>query len=498
MNLFNTVKCEETGVSSRWIEKFIDSVEKNNICLHSCMMIKNQKVICEAYWEPVKKNELHRLYSSTKSFVSISIGLLIDKGLLSFDDKIIKFFPDLIDSEKLHPYVAEATVQDLLRMSTPYSESTYGDPDICGKDWLASYFYTPANHPSGTIYNYDSCGSYVLGAIVRRVTGKHFYEFLREEMLDEMGFAKESRCILGPDKESWAGSGILLSMRDFAKFALLLLNKGRWNDKQMISEEYVTAATTRQVDNNTDGENNPWHCGYGYQFWILKDEAFCMLGAASQLAVCIPKYDFIFVCNADTQGRHGDGSRKIFNILWDEIVDNLKNQPEDDANAYESLVKRCSNLKIAPVQGNTVSDIVREINDITFKMNDNPMQISEISLHLEKDCGSLSYCNSRGKKTILFGIGKCICDKFPEKHFNGEILGESANREFRSVNSGAWVEENKFVIRCNIIDMYVGNLTITLCFNGDEIALSMYKNAQFFLKEYDGYAGGIAMRNYFN
>ena len=74
------------------------------------------------------------------------------------------------------------------------------------------------------------------------------------------------------------------------------------------------------------------------------------------------------------------------------------------------------------------------------------------------------------------------------------MLGEGAGREFRSVNSGAWVEENKFVIRCNIIDTYVGNLTVTLCFKGDEIALSMYKNAQFFLKDYDGYAGGTVKR----
>lgn len=492
MNFFEAVRPEEAGVSSHWIERFIDTIEENNFCLHSCIMMKNQKVIFETYWEPVVQDELHRLYSATKSFVSIAIGLLIDKGLLSFEDKIIKFFPDLIDANKLHPYVAEATVRDLLRMATPFSEPTYGDPDISGKDWLASYFSTPANHPSGTIYNYDSCGSYVLGAIVKRITGKHFYEFLREEMLDEMGFNKESRCLLGPDKESWAGSGCLVSTRDFAKFALMLLNKGKWNGRQMISEAYVTAATTKQVDNNTDGEKDPWHCGYGYQFWIFKDGAFCMLGASSQIAICVPKYDFIFVCTADTLGRHGSGYDRIFSALWKEIVDKLGGGPIEDMSAYERLTKRCSNLKIAPVCGKPHSDSVNEINDVTFKMHDNPMQISELSLHLEENCGRLHYRNSRGDKEIVFGIGECISDTFPETHFHGEILGESVNREFRSVNSGAWVEENKFVIRCDIIDMYVGNLTITLCFKGDEVALSMYKNAQFFLKEYDGYAGGFA------
>ena len=113
----------------------------------------------------------------------------------------------------------------------------------------------------------------------------------------------------------------------------------------------------------------------------------------------------------------------------------------------------------------------------------------QISLSILRE--NAYYCNPRGRKKIVFGIGHCIFDKFPKTHFNGDILGEPAGREFCSLNSGAWVEEEKFVIRCNIIDDYVGNLTITIGFKEDNVALSMYKNAQFFLKEYDGYASGV-------
>lgn len=473
------------------IEAFLNKIQENNICMHSCMMIRNGKVLLEVYWDPIKKDELHRLYSATKSFVSVSIGVLIDRGQISLEDKIITFFPDLIPEEGVHPYIADATIRDLLRMSTPYSHSTYGDPDIHGKNWLESYFTSKPNHPSGTIYNYDSCGSYVLGAIVRRVTGQYFYDFLRDDALAELEFAKESRCLLGPDKEAWAGSGILLSLRDFAKFALLLLNKGRWNGKQLITEEYVTAATTKQVDNNTDGENNPWNCGYGYQFWILKDGAFCMRGAASQLAVCVPGKDFVFVCNADTQGRQGDGSEEILKILWSEVIEKLSDKEVEQQEPFEKIQVNCGDLKILPVSGKGQSGCASAINHVTYRLYDNPMGITEMTLHLHEDSGELEYCNARGRKKIIFGIGYCITDIFPETHFNGDILGEPAGREFRSINSGAWVEECKFVIRCNIVDDYVGNLTITMCFKGKELALSMYKNAQFFLKDYDGYAGGI-------
>lgn len=491
MNFFESVEPQQVGISANSIEQFLNAVEENHICLHSCMMIRKDKVALEAYWDPIQKNDLHRLYSATKTFVSMGIGLLIDRGKLSLQDKITTFFPDLVQQETIHPFLADTTICDLLRMTTPYSQPTYGDPDILGKDWLASYFNSIPNHPSGTIFNYDSCGSYVLGAIIRRITGKQFYEFLRDEILDELDFDKASRCLLGPDGEGWAGSGILLSLRDFAKFAVLLLHKGRWNHKQLISEEYVTAATTKQVDNNTDGANSPWNCGYGYQIWILKDGAFCMWGAGSQLAICIPEKEFVFVCTADTQGYREDGPRKIFDILWKEIVREMDQKISDTPQDYKRLLFRCDQLKMMPVSGQSTSSCQEKINHRTYHLYDNKMGITEITLHLEGNMGNLEYCNARGSMKIVFGIGYCISDKFPETHFHGDVLGEPAGRCFTSINSGAWVEECKFVIRCNIVDDYVGNLTIALSFKEHQLALSMYKNAQFFLKDYCGYAGGV-------
>ena len=493
MSLFDKVVPEKVGVSTSWLNDFLDRIEEANVFMHSCLMMKDGQTIMEAYWDPVEQDELHRLYSATKSFVSIAIGLLSDKGLLSLDDKIVKFFPDLVSPEKTHPYVYDATIKDLLTMSTPFSVSTYDDPDHSSKEWLASYFCTPADHPSGAIYNYDSCGTYVLGSIVKRITGKHFYEYLREEILDEMGFDKESRCILGPDLESWSGSGILLSLRDFAKFGFMLLNKGKWNGKQMVSEEYVAQATTKQVDNNQRGFFNPWTCGYGYKFWITKGGAFRMDGAGSQLALCIPEKNFLFVCNADTQG--SSGNETIFAALWDTILNKIGSEvPVENGATYEAFLARCESLKLLSMKGDVTTKTAEAINHKVYTMNENPMHITEMSLHFDGDKGYLEYCNARGRKQIHFGMGEGFTTTFPETHFHGEVLGEPIGREFRTVNSAAWVEESKLQIRCNIIDVYVGNLTMTVSFKGDEIAVYMHKNAQFFLKDYHGYAGGKAVQ----
>ncbi len=489
MKDFISVNPNEVGISAKSINRLLDALEESGLPFHSCMILRYGKVALEAYWAPNRQDETHRLYSATKSFVSIAIGLLIDRGQLSLHDKIVKFFPDLV-SEATHPYVKETTVRDLLRMTTPFSQSTYGDPDIRGKNWLASYFHTQPDHPAGTIFNYDSCGTYVLGAIVRRITGKYFYEFLREEILCELEVSKESRCLLGPDREAWAGSALLLSTRDFAKFSQFLLNGGVWNGKRLISEKYLREATAKQVNNNPEGANEPWRCGYGYQFWILRDNAFCMLGAGGQISVCLPDKNLVFVCTADTQGR-SDSKALIFHRLWTEIIEKLDTETDSDPNIYPNLLARCQNLTLPSVVGKSASPLAERISGVIYRMENNAMGIDELSLSLAGDEGTFTYQNARGEKKIRFGIGKNLLSTFPETHFYGDVLGEPSGREFRTVNSGAWVEDTTFAIRCNIIDNSVGNLTITLAFKGDALALSMHKNAQFFLKDYHGFTGGV-------
>lgn len=488
MNQFAAVNPTELGISIQSLHRFLDAVEASRLPFHSCMILRHGKVALEAYWHPNRADETHRLYSATKSFVSIAIGLLADKKMLSLDDKIVRFFPDLV-SESTHSFVRKATVRDLLRMATPFKKPTYGDPDVSGKDWLASYFRTPADHPAGTVYNYDSCGTYVLGAIVRRLTGKQFYEFLREEILDELGIAKSSRCLLGPDGEAWAGSAILLGTRDFAKFSQFLLQGGVWNGKRLISEEYIREATTKQIDNDPEGSGEPWRCGYGYQFWILRDNAFCMLGAGGQISVCLPQKELVFVCTADIQGRN-DGKSLIFDMLWREIIETLDTDASD-ADAHESLLARCEALTLPTVAGAATSPIAAQVCGKTYRMEPNPMGITQLALTLDGNKGTLSYENARGEKMLRFGLCQNLVTTFPETHFHGDRLGEPSGREFRTVNSGAWVSHTTFSLRCNIIDDYVGNLNVTLAFKGDALTLSMHKNAQFFLKDYHGFACGI-------
>jgi len=478
---------ESIGIKSEYIERFLDVIEENNIPLHSFMFMKDGVVGAEGYWKPFKADMPHRMYSVTKSFTAMAIGVLADEGKISLDDKIIKFFPDLV-LDDVHPYIAETTIKNLLMMSTAYSKSTYS---IKMKDWLKSYFTSIPDHPAGTIFNYDSCGSYVLGAIVKRVTGKPFMEYLGEKVLESIGFEKGRRCLEGPDGESWAGSGAIITTRELALFAQLLMNKGNFEGKQLISEKFVKEATTSQINNRIDGSDYNYFCGYGYQIWIMRDNAFHLNGMGGQLALGFPETGLIFVCTADVQAQNVRGKHVIYDALWNEVISKLGEDTPENEVADRRLKERCENLKLQVTDGENHSDFEKEVQNVTYRLYENPMGISEFKLTFKGEKGNFCYKNPRGEKVISFGMGEFTEEIFPEEHYPGERLLVPAGRGYKTANCAKWIEKDTLLIRVCTVDDFIGTLTIIISFKGDEVGIKMTNAAQFFFDEYEGFAGGI-------
>ncbi len=492
-----TVMPESAGVKSEDVIGFIDGLKSTEACMHSFIMVRHGKVFAEGYWKPIKPDMLHRMYSISKSFVSAAIGMLVGEGRISLDDRVVSYFPDKVPETGLYPYVADITIRDLLIMATPYTRgASYSLRD---KDWTATFFASPSSHPAGTIFNYDTSASLILNVIVERVTGMPFLEYMRKGLLDPIGFSRGTWCVKAPEGCSWGGSGVMATTRDLARFALVFLNKGCYNGKQLIPEDYVRAATSRQIDNDRDQTGERWNCGYGYQIWILKGGAFAFRGMGSQLAICVPEKDFLFVCTADTQGSQYQ-DRMIYELLWRHIIDNMAEPPAShklsktrmSTEAFNVLQKRCAALEFEPIKGKTGSGVLKSVNGICYTLSANPMSIKQIGIDINSGTneGLLYYTNSRGDKKLRFGVGKYIEGGFPETHYFGDTIGKPAGREYRETSCAAWVEENKLMIRTFIIDDHLGNLTTTLSFKGDEIAVYMSKNAEFFLDDYTGFAGG--------
>jgi CubicO group peptidase (beta-lactamase class C family) len=479
---------ENVGMSSISIVRFIDRLAYKQLPVHSFIMVRHGKIAAESYAPPFHKDRLHRMYSISKSFVAAAIGLMIDEGRIALNDTIVDFFPELLPP-KVHPYLSAMTVRDLLMMATPFSENTYTRHDT---NWVGTFFTTPPSHPPGTIFSYNTGATVTLTALVEKLSGVPLLDYLRPRLLDPIGFSEKAWCIQRPEGGSWGGSGILCRPRDLARFALVLLKKGAWGNRQLLSEHYVIEATSKQIDNRVSSGFPELNFGYGYQIWRTRNNGFALLGMGSQFAICLPDKDFILVTTADTQAIE-TGYCDILDALWEEVYPYLTDEalPKNEGD-HRRLIEAQSKLRLPPVSGALTSSLSTPIDGQEYILEANPMKMSRVRFSFEETTGRMEYQNESGEHCIEFGLGSYVEGKFPEENYYGERIGRIPGIRYDCMASAAWADEHSLLVYVYVVDSYIGTLKIHAVFGEREISLLMVKAAEWFLDEYQGFAGGHA------
>ena len=487
---------EQKGISSRQILGYLKKLEENRLSMHSLILMRGEDIFFEKYWEPFHREYLHRMYSVTKSFVALAIGFLEQDGLISLDDPIIKYFPK--ESENLeNKFVRMQTIRHMLKMSTARGVPSWfvNKP----QDRVQYYFenHDVMSRSPGTTFSYDSCGSFIMGALVERVTGKRLIAYLREKLFDKIGVSKEAYCLKCPGGHSWGDSALICRTEDLLKTARFVMNGGSWNGEQILNREYVTTATSNLVANNFWGTDDYNTYGYGYQFWRTRDNSYCFNGMGSQFAICVPDRDLILACNADNQGKEHAGS-----IIIDGFFDMIARQMSDtalpeDAQAQQELADYAAGLKLAVAQGGMTSPWQDKVNGVTYAMEKNPMGITKVRFDFDEKAGTgrMVYTNAQGEKELAFGMGENVFGIFPEVGYSAEVGGiPTESHQYKCANSAAWMSPYQLFVKVQIIDEYFGNLNISVGFEDDRIGIIMVKCAEDFLQEYEGFAGGIACK----
>ena len=481
---------ESAGISSGAIARYVKLLEEMQLSTHDLIFMKGDAIFFEKYWAPFHKDFLHRMYSVTKSFVSLAIGFAAQDGYLALDDPIEMYFPAECKNQP-DQNMRRQTIRHMLMMSTAKPPENWFAAR--SDDRVRFYFENAGKNsrPSGTVFEYDSTGSFVLCALVERLTQKPFMEYLREKLFDKIGVSKEAHCLKCPGGHSWGDSAALCKATDLLKIARFTMNKGKWNGEQLLDEAYVTAATAKQIDNNPYGLNEHDCQGYGYLIWRTFHNAFFFNGMGCQFAVCVPDLDLIMVYNGDNQGKEM-AKKIIIDHFFSMIADEMADAPlAENAKAQSELAEATANLMLMTAQGERESLYAEKINGVTYVLDENPMGISKLRVVLDGDNGRLEYTNAQGDKVLYFGMGKNAFGKFPQEGYAKEIGSvRTKNHYYRCAASGAWVEEHKLFIKVQIIDDYFGVLNITLSFLNDTIGVLMNRCAEDFLEEYEGFAGG--------
>ena len=475
---------ESCGISTADIKYYVDMLEADGLATHSLIIARGDNIIFEKYWEPFDRDFKHRLYSVTKSFASLAIGFAEQDGLISLDDEISRYFPEECKSAP-DDYARHQTVRDMLMMRSAYPNSRSWF-NLSPDDRVLNYFADNRGsyYPSGSLFRYDSTGSFILGSLVERVTGRDIIDYLNEKLFSKIGVegAYTLKC---PGGHSWMDSALLMRPIDLMKTARFVLSGGKWNGEQILNENYVKTATSNLVPTTNYGERCTEGHGYGYQIWRTKHNSFFFNGMGCQLAVCNPDKDLILVYNSDNQG-NPIAKAIIMNGFFDIIHRNAKDTP-----LPEYTGEPIGDLKLFACSGSYDSPVSDNVIGKRYVLSSNPMGIEYFTLDISGDEGSFTYKNNSGEKSILFGMNKNVFSKFPEEGYSDEIGSKSApGHKYDSAASAAWICDNTLLIRVQVIDKYFGNMSVALSFVGDEVAVRMMKNAENFLGGYDGYAKG--------
>lgn len=485
--MFEKVSPESIGVKSEAVQSFIELLNKRGARMHSVILARHGKIFGEFYWKPFNKDFNHRMYSETKSFVAIAIGLLEEEGKLERSDKIVKFFPE--ETKNGVPrFLDEVTVEDLLMMRT--SGMTPGSYDTGEFDRVKLYFnHKHHTRPSRTLWEYDSNGSHILSCIVEKLTGMALLDYLKEKLFNKMGTFQTATILKTKGGHSWGDSAMVCTSRDMLSFGQLVMQYGEWEGERLMNEAYLKKATSKLSDNHYNHNDYAFTHGYGYQIWKTEQDGFAFLGMGDELTICLPSKDFICVCTADNQGTD-NAYRNLFTWeLFDTIIDPMLDDalPENEK-AQSALNALSSSLELRAVKGMPDSPFRAEIDNKEYLCEENPMGITKLSFHFAPDGtkGEFHYTNPQGDKVIPFGVNYNVFGKFPQTGYINDVCFEPTTDGFMMDDavSLAWFDEKKIMLSIQIIDRYMGNMSMSFNFRDDYVAVYVYKAAEYFLHDY--------------
>ena len=484
--LLSRASPESQGVPTEAIISFMDELEQNNLNMHSFMLVRNGQILAECYWPYFSADKKHRMYSVSKSFTSAAIGMMIDEGRISLDDKVADFFPEYLPANP-HPYVLQATVRHLLMMAT-YNNQSAGSRNA-NTSWIAAFFQDPRdNTEPGARFSYNTTATNLLCAIVEKLNGKPILEYMRP-VFDEIGISKDIWCIKMADGHSWTGSGIMATTEDFARFALLCMNRGEWNGKQLIGREYMEAATSFQIETGERNLGTGLRFGYGYKFWRLEVDGFACFGMGGQLALCIPGQNLMMITTADNQALP-NGVSAIIEAFYKLAEKTARTTLPENKEAQNILKEKISSVTTRLPNGSTTTENAAKYSGVRYIMNDNRMGIKWMSVDISPEKCTLHYENNTGEHSIILGMGEYVFQKFPEKYHSVKI--GTIDRNFDAIAAGAWQDENTLSGMIYSIDDHLGSINVTLSFTNDKLQVTMTKVAEMFFDTYQGSAEGVA------
>ena len=450
---------ESQGFSSKAILNFIEATKSSSLEWHSFMLLRHGKVIAEAWWKPFDSAYKHTLYSLSKSFTSSAIGFLVTEGKISANDSVISFFPDDL------PNVVSANlkamkIKHLLTMNTGHETDTMpvlrqNEPQT----WVKSFLAHPVVFEPSTHFLYNTGATYMLGAIIHKVTGQTLEQYLKPRLFEPLNI-KDYDWEKSPQGLNTAGFGLRVKTEDIAKFGQLYLQKGKWEGKEILPAAWIEEATKKQT--TSQGGDNDWSQGYGYQFWRCKPGFYRGDGAYGQFCMVMPEHDAVLVMTSESFDL-----QKSMTVAYENLLPGFsdKKKPENPSLKLE-LAKVLNSLKLPVPKGKKTSPLMAKYSDKKFKMDENPFGIKEMGFGLFPDAGVLRFFENGKIKKIGFDWENWKVNK--NGNTNPFPISYRTSVPSKIAGTGTWLKNNVLQINLKFIEAVHGD-KITVTFDDNKI-----------------------------
>ncbi len=449
---------EAQGVSSAGVQSFIEAADKNLDSLHSFMLVRHGHVVAECWWAPYKAESPHSLFSLSKSFTSTAIGLAIAEGKLSLDDPVLKFFPDDAPAEPSNNLKA-MRVSDLLRMSTGHQTQP---PRPADQVWTKVFLSHDVPFKPGTHFLYNTSATYMLAAIVQKATGQKLIDYLQPRLFEPLGISNPT-WEESPQGINTGGYGLSVRTEDIARFGQLYLQKGKWQEKQLVPAAWVEAATARQTSNGSNSASD-WDQGYGYQFWRCRHGAYRGDGAFGQYCIVLPEQDAVIAITSGVRNM-----QSVLDLVWDKLLPAIKPSPlpaeEASQKGLQQALKGLS-LRLPVSSG---SPGKAPLKKYVFPYNERKLEAISLSVSDKIDAAPALVLRIDGTEhRVACGRGEWLPGRV--------ALGSPAARP--AAVSGAWTADDTFTAKiCLYETPFI--TTMRLKFSGDELRCNVESNVGF-------------------
>ncbi len=449
---------------------FLRELNGSEIFLHSLLLIQHGTTLAEAYAPPFAAHTPQRMFSISKSIVSVCIGCCAEMGLLDLDDRIVAFFPDKQPGGTAYPEMQALTIRQMLMMQTPHSANAY--KVLGGKDWVRDFFSLPPDHEAGSLFFYDTACVHTLGALVEKLSGLPLERFFRERVLRPLSLENEPFAFLrDPCGICQGGSGLVTTPRCVAGVFQLLLGQGAANGRRILPAAYIRQATSRLVDlRHLRFENIPVFLnGYGYLFWTTRLGGFSAFGMGGQVALCLPREQAVFIATADLQGATGY-PQMLYDAFERHLYPALRAQPA--AGAGQPVLRPALALEAVRPSQAPAGRFCRR-----WALDTGSLPFLQVGLEVSEAGGRLLLQLPGRELALDFGYGKNLRTVFP-------------GTACPCVASGGWQGGDSFLILCQLFGEVTGNIRIRLCCKGSRLNLCMQKFEETHFAEFQGFAGG--------